>query len=128
VDYVRPERMFGRTTNSLTKNLWWAKKGILSFTFVPLSLLSFAGPMLLVISLVLGALQLGLRLVFPESAPKGATTTLLLILFFGSNNLTAIATVGEYVGKILEETKRRPHFIRRAIVRGGEVRSVDGRT
>ena len=128
VDYVRPERMFGRTTNSLTKNLWWAKKGILSFTFVPLSLLSFAGPMLLVISLVLGALQLGLRLVFPESAPKGATTTLLLILFFGSINLTAIATVGEYVGKILEETKRRPHFIRRAIVRGGEVRSVDGRT
>ena len=32
VDYVRPERMFGRTTNSLTKNIAWAKKGILSFS------------------------------------------------------------------------------------------------
>ena len=128
VDYVRPERMFGRTTNSFTKNLGWAKKGILSFTFVPLSLLSFAGPILFVISLLLGALQLLLRLVFPDAAPKGATTTLLVVLFFGSINLTAVATVGEYVGKILEETKRRPHFIRRAIVRGGEVRSVDGRS
>ena len=98
------------------------------FTRAFIAAVKFAGPMLLVISLVLGALQLGLRLVFPESAPTGATTTLLLILFFGSINLTAIATVGEYVGKILEETKRRPHFIRRAIVRGGEVRSVDGRT
>ena len=31
VDYVRPERMFGTTTNSFFKNIGWAKKGILSF-------------------------------------------------------------------------------------------------
>ncbi len=36
VDYVRPERMFGHTTNNLWKNLGWAKKGILSFSYVPL--------------------------------------------------------------------------------------------
>jgi len=43
VDYVRPERMFGRSTNSLLRNLGWAKKGILSFTQTPLNLLSAAG-------------------------------------------------------------------------------------
>ena len=43
VDYVRPERMFGTTTNNLWKNIGWAKKGILAYTTVPLSLLSFAG-------------------------------------------------------------------------------------
>ncbi|MEI7895190.1 MAG: glycosyltransferase family 2 protein, partial [Myxococcales bacterium] len=43
VDYVRPERMFGTTTNSLARNLGWAKKGILSFSNTPLNILSFAG-------------------------------------------------------------------------------------
>jgi dolichol-phosphate mannosyltransferase len=38
--------------------------------------------------------------------------------------LLGIATVGEYVAKILEEAKRRPHFIRRAIIRGGEIRDA----
>ncbi len=124
VDYVRPERMFGRTTNSLLKNLGWAKKGILSFSYTPLSLLSFVGTVLFLLSVILGCVQFLLRLAYPALAPKGATTILLAVLFFGSINLLGIATVGEYVAKILEETKRRPHFIRRAIIRGGEVRSA----
>jgi dolichol-phosphate mannosyltransferase len=124
VDYVRPERMFGRTTNSLLKNLGWAKKGILSFSYTPLSLLSFAGIALCLLSILLGGAQLMLRLLFPELAPRGATTVILITLFFGSINLLAIATVGEYVAKVLEESKRRPHFIRRAIIRGGEIRSA----
>ena len=128
VDYVRPERMFGRTTNSLAKNLGWAKKGILSYSYTPLSLLSVAGTMLFLLSIVLGGVQIALRLLFPSDAPKGATTLLLAILFFGSINLLGIATVGEYVAKILEESKRRPHFIRRAMIRGGEVRPVAGPT
>jgi Ca2+:H+ antiporter len=49
--------MFGRTTNSLLKNLGWAKKGILSFSYTPLSLLSFAGTILFLISVLLGALR-----------------------------------------------------------------------
>ena len=43
VDYVRPERMFGRSTNNLLKNLDWAKKGILSFSNTPLNIMTFAG-------------------------------------------------------------------------------------
>ena len=47
VDYVRPERMFGRSTNNLIKNLGWAKKGILSFSNTPLNMLSVMGTLLL---------------------------------------------------------------------------------
>jgi nucleoside-diphosphate-sugar epimerase/glycosyltransferase involved in cell wall biosynthesis len=126
VDYVRPERMFGRTTNSLPKNIAWAKKGILSFSYTPLSVLTFVATLLLVASMALALVQLVLRIVVPDSAPKGITTLLLAILFFGSINLLAIATVGEYVAKILEESKRRPHFIRRAMIRRGEVRAATG--
>jgi dolichol-phosphate mannosyltransferase len=47
---------------------------------------------------------------------------LLSILFFGSLNLLAIGVVGEYLAKIFEEVKQRPHFIRRSVIRDGEVR------
>lgn len=127
VDYVRPERMFGRTTNSLLKNLGWAKKGILSYSYTPLSLLSFLGTLMFFVSILLAVIQLVVRIGFPATTPKGITTILLLILFFGSMNLLGLATLGEYVAKILEETKQRPHFIRRAIIRGGEVRDASER-
>ena len=122
VDYVRPERQFGVTTNSLARNLSWAKKGILSFSFVPLTVLSVSGTLLFGLTLFLMVVQIVLRLLFPAIAPRGATTLLLAILFFGSINLFAISVAGEYIGKIFEEVKRRPHFIRRSMIRDGEIR------
>jgi dolichol-phosphate mannosyltransferase len=56
--------------------------------------------------------------------PRGLTTTLIVITFFGSINLLAISIIGEYIAKIFEEVKRRPHFIRRHIIRDGEIRRV----
>jgi len=124
VDYVRPERMFGVSTNNFFKNISWAKKGILSFSNTPLNILSFSGFALFGISVLLGAAQLLSKLVFPESAPRGVTTTLLTIIFFGSVNLLAVSIIGEYIAKIFEEVKRRPHFIRRHIIRDGEIREA----
>ena len=122
IDYLRPERMFGVTTNSLFKNIGWAKKGILSFSYVPLTILSVSGFILLVLTGIAMLLQIVSRLVFPQSAPRGVTTLLICILFFGSLNLFAVSLVGEYLAKIFEEVKRRPHFIRRSIISQGEVR------
>ena len=124
VDYVRPERMFGRTTNNLLKNIGWAKKGILSFSNVPLNMISFAGVSMMGICLVVGVIQVAGKLLFPDLVPPGITTTLLLVLFFGSLNFFGLSVLGEYLAKIFEEVKRRPHFIRRSIIRDGEVRSV----
>lgn len=124
VDYVRPERMFGTTTNSFLKNISWAKKGIFSFSNTPLNILSFSGVAMFIFSLLLAAVQIVLRLLFPDLAPKGVTTVLLSILFFGSINLLGLAVLGEYIGKIFEEVKQRPHFIRRSIIKDGEVRTA----
>ena len=128
VDYVRPERMFGTTTNSLLKNIEWAKKGIFSFSNTPLNILSFSGIALFIFSLLLAVFQILIRLIFPELAPKGITTVLLGILFFGSLNLLGLAILGEYIGKIFEEVKQRPHFIRRSIIKDGEVRTATDTT
>uniref|UniRef100_Q02BA7 NAD-dependent epimerase/dehydratase n=1 Tax=Solibacter usitatus (strain Ellin6076) TaxID=234267 RepID=Q02BA7_SOLUE len=125
VDYLRPERMFGHSTNNLLKNLGWAKKGILSFSNVPLSMLTSAGTLLFAAGLLLGFLQALARVLFPNSAPRGITTIVILILIMGALNLLAISVVGEYIAKIFEEVKRRPHFIRMNIIQNGEIRRTE---
>jgi dolichol-phosphate mannosyltransferase len=124
VDYVRPKRMFGVTTNNLRRNIGWAKKGIFSFSNVPLTMLSFVGSVLFALSIVLAVAQGAARLLAPDSAPPGAATVVILVLFFGSLNLFAIGLVGEYLARVFEEVKRRPLFVRSSIVRDGEVRLV----
>jgi dolichol-phosphate mannosyltransferase len=124
VDYVRPERMFGVTTNSFFKNLGWAKKGILSFSNAPLNILSAVSFFLVGVTLCIALIQVVIKLLFPLSAPTGVTTMMLAIMFFGSVNLLAVSLLGEYIAKIFEEVKQRPHFLRRSIIRDGEVRDA----
>ena len=123
VDYHRPERMFGVTTNNLRKNLWWARKGIFSFSFAPLEFLTYAGWILTIMAFVALTIQVVWRLVRPN-IPHGITTIIVLILFFGGLQLLAVSILGEYVGKILEETKQRPKFIRRSIRANGRKLSM----
>jgi dolichol-phosphate mannosyltransferase len=76
------------------------------------------------LSILLGILQVTARLLFPEATAWGITTTLITILFFGSINLFAISLLGEYIAKIFDEVKQRPLYIRRSIIRGGEIKPV----
>jgi polyisoprenyl-phosphate glycosyltransferase len=120
VDYVRPKRAFGESTNNLLKNLEWAKRGIFSFSNAPLKMLSAGGVVLLGLSIVLGLIVTALRIWIPDIAPRGATTLLLASLFFGAINLFAVGLVGEYIAKIMEEVKARPRLIRAGLIRNGE--------
>lgn len=121
VDYVRPERMFGRSTNSFIKNIDWAKKGIFSFSNAPLTMLTSAGVILLCGSVLIVLVMALLRIFLPDIAPRGFTTVIITILLFGSFNLFAIGLVGEYVAKIMAEVKGRPRLIRSALIRHGQV-------
>jgi glycosyltransferase involved in cell wall biosynthesis len=117
VDYVRPRRAFGRSTHGWFKNVWWARKGVFAFTSLPVELLGYAG--LSMTALSFGALVYLLveGMLHPE-VPRGIATVIAVIAFFGSLNLLAIALLGEYLIKVLEESKRRPRFIRKAIRHG----------
>ena len=112
VDYVRPERAFGRSTNNWIKNIGWAKKAIFAFTRAPLHLLSLVGTLMTLFSLAFGIFVVIMRFCFPESAPRGISMLQVSIMTFGSLNLLGLGLLGEYIGKIIEETKRRPRFIR----------------
>ena len=72
VPYVRPERMFGTTTNNFRKNLGWARRAIVSFSYAPLDLITGLALIVVAASFVSLLVQLVLRVVDPASAPRGA--------------------------------------------------------
>jgi dolichol-phosphate mannosyltransferase len=121
VDYIRPDRMFGVSTNSLIKNLDWAKKGIFSFSNTPLTMLTAVGILSLGFSFLFSLIVIFMRFFSPETAPRGFTTMILVILVFGSFNIFAVGLVGEYVAKIMAEVKGRPRLIRTSLIRNGKV-------
>jgi len=114
VDYFRPERAFGRSTHSRLKNLWWAKKAIFSFSFVPIEALSYAGAIMTVLGFLALVYEIVDSRLHPET-PHGIAIVVAVIGFFGSLNLLAISLVGEYLIRTFEEVKRRPKFIRKAM-------------
>ncbi|OFX24952.1 MAG: hypothetical protein A2033_17080 [Bacteroidetes bacterium GWA2_31_9] len=117
IEYLRPERMFGKSTNNWRKNINWAKKAIFSFSFLPIELMSYLGFFLTILSCFALILQIVITIAFPD-IPHGIPTIIVLILFFGGIQLLSLSLIGEYVSKIFEETKKRPKFIRTKIRNG----------
>lgn len=115
VPYIRPERKFGVTTNSLIKNFQWAIKGIFSFSYIPLQIMTLTSLSVFFLSIIGIIYQISIRLFFPESTPDGISTIIVLVLFIGSIQLLGISILGEYIGKIFEEVKQRPRFVVKSI-------------
>ena len=116
IPYIRPERMFGKTTNSLIKNINWATKGILSFSYVPLQFMTILSFVVFSIAILAIIVQIILRFMLPNT-PQGTTTVLISVLFIGAIQLLGISVLGEYIGKIFEEVKQRPKYIVKSIIR-----------
>jgi glycosyltransferase involved in cell wall biosynthesis len=126
VPYVRPERMFGRTTNSMWKNLGWARKAIFSFSYVPLDLITWVALGTVTLS-ALGIFALILiRLLFPTMTPNGFTTLIVIILFMGGIQLLCLSIIGSYLAHIYDEVKRRPSFIVESILNKPKSRDETG--
>lgn len=111
VPYVRPQRLFGRTTNSLLRNIGWARKAIFSFSYAPLDFITVLAFVMVLLSLLGVLAQILLRIFVPELAPRGFTTLITLILFMGGIQLLCLSIIGSYLSHIYDEVKRRPPYI-----------------
>jgi glycosyltransferase involved in cell wall biosynthesis len=125
VPYVRPERMFGTTTNSLVKNLGWARRAIVSFSYVPLDLIAWLAFITVGVSFVALVVQLALRVVDPGLAPSGFTTIIVVMLFIGGVQLLCLAIISSYVAHIYEESKHRPPYLVESILNSPAALSTD---
>ena len=111
VPYERPERMFGKTTNSLLRNIGWARKAIFSFSYIPLELITVVGILTTIAAFIAILIEIIVRIVNPASAPTGLTSIIVLVLFIGGIQLLCLSVIGSYLAHIYEEVKRRPAYI-----------------
>ena len=116
VPYVRPERMFGRTTNSLLRNLGWARTAILSFSYAPLDLITGLALATVGLSFLAILLQVISRIFFPDLSPPGFTLQFVFFLFLGGIQLLCLSIIGSYLAHIYDEVKRRPSYIVESIL------------
>lgn len=110
VYYDRAERFAGESKYPLKKMLAFAWDGISSFSVVPLRFITALGFIIFFLSLGVSAWAIGIRL-FTDNAVPGWASTVLPIYLIGGIQLLSIGIVGEYIGKIYLESKRRPRFI-----------------
>ncbi len=110
IPYVRPERMFGKSTNNLFSNIRWAKKGIFSFSYIPLEMISMGALLVSGLCVLAIIFQIIERILHPD-IPQGVSTIIVISFFLGAIQLFSLAFIAEYIGKIFEEVKQRPHFI-----------------
>lgn len=110
VPYDRDERFAGRTKYPLRKMTSFALDGILSFSNAPLRLALGVGFAVSVVSFVFGLVAVVLKLAGAFTVP-GWASIVVVTSFIGGVQLVVLGVVGEYVGRIYDETKKRPLYI-----------------
>ncbi len=109
VYYNRLDRTAGETKYPLKKMVEFALEGITSFSIKPLRMVAHLGLLIFVISILLALYSLYSYL-FLETIP-GWTSITLPIYFISGIQLLSLGIIGEYLGKVYKETKKRPRYI-----------------
>ncbi|MEK7328986.1 MAG: glycosyltransferase family 2 protein [Chloroflexota bacterium] len=110
VHYVRQERFAGVTKYPLKKMVRFATDGITSFSYVPLQFATSFGFVFAGLALVAIPIVAILR-AFGNDFFTGQATTLLSVLLLGGVQLIFLGIIGEYLGRIYDEVKKRPLYI-----------------
>jgi glycosyltransferase involved in cell wall biosynthesis len=110
VAYDREARGAGRSKWPFWK-LWnLALEAITSFTVAPLKLATWLGLAVALFAVVFGA-QLALRTLFFGNPVPGYPSLMVVILLLGGTQLVTLGIIGEYLGRVFNETKRRPLYL-----------------
>lgn len=115
VPYRRAPRFAGDTKFSLYKMMRFATDGIVSFSTMPLRLATWVGFVASGIALIEIVIAL-LSRIFTNGLVRGWTSTVIAIWFVGGVQLICMGIIGEYVGRIYGESKRRPLYVIRESV------------
>jgi len=113
--YERHARYAGKPKYTFTRLVYLALDGLVSFSFVPLRMITLLGfgvsalSILLAIGYAIQKLTVGLN-------PPGFATTVVAIFFLAGIQLITMGVIGEYVGRIFEEVKQRPLYVVRRVV------------
>lgn len=110
IEYHSGERYAGSTKYTIKKMARLALSGITSFSIKPLRLSMYLGGTISFLAFMYGLYAL-LVYLFTDKAIAGWTSVLVSILLIGGINLLMIGIIGEYLGKLFIENKKRPNYI-----------------
>ncbi|MBB1109594.1 glycosyltransferase family 2 protein [Limosilactobacillus sp. pH52_RY] len=108
VFYERKERFAGKSKYPLKKMVHFALDGITSFSTMPIKLIMNLGILIILISIILMIYTLIQK--FNGGTVSGWSSLMISIWLLGGIQLLSLSVLGEYIGKIFTEVKRRPRF------------------
>lgn len=112
IEYDRDERESGITNyNKYLGSLKIAFNGIVGFSIRPLQVASFLGATIATSGFILGAWFVVQKEILHLDLTPGLSWTVVLITFFSGVQLLSLGIMGEYIGRIYEEVKKRPMYI-----------------
>lgn len=115
VPYERDSRLAGSTKWNYWR-LWnFSLEGITSFSIAPLKVATYIGLFTAIIAVVYGTFIIGCTIIFGNPV-AGYPSLLVIMLFLGGVQLVSLGIIGEYVGRIFNETKQRPLYLVDAIL------------
>jgi dolichol-phosphate mannosyltransferase len=114
--YERHARHAGTPKFTFTRLIYLALDGLISFSYVPLRVITMLGFGVSLLSIILAVFYAIKKLTVGLSPPGFATIT-VAIFFLAGMQLITIGVIGEYVGRIFEEVKRRPLYVVRNLIR-----------
>lgn len=110
LSYENVERVAGETKWDFWKLTKYAIDGIINFSQTPLSVVSYFGVLMTMISFVMLLVVVGRRMIYGDPV-AGWASTICVIIFIGGLQLFCLGVIGQYISKMYLETKQRPHFI-----------------
>lgn len=115
--YERHARHADKSKYSLRRLIYLALDGLVSFSFVPLRIISLVGLSVSLVSIVL-AIFYTIKKLTSGLSPPGFATLVVALFFLAGVQLITIGVIGEYVGRIFEEVKQRPLYVVRRVTQG----------
>lgn len=109
--YDRQGRAAGAPAQTFRRLVSYALDGIFSFSRLPLRMLTMSGLAIACVGFAMGLFFVVRRLIGVEIAQTGFTTLVTLTLFLGGIQLIGIGVLGEYLGRVYDEVKRRPQYV-----------------
>jgi polyisoprenyl-phosphate glycosyltransferase len=110
IEVERGERHSGKSKYSVVRLVKLAFDGIFAFSIVPIRAAALFGALVMCLSSIYVVYAIYAKLVLQQS-PQGFTALLVAVTFFSGTVLFFLGVIGEYVGRIYEETKARPEYI-----------------
>jgi polyisoprenyl-phosphate glycosyltransferase len=112
--FERHARHAGTTKYSVSRLMLLALDGLISFSFVPLRIITVIGLIVSFLSLLMAVFFFVKKLIYGLS-PPGFASIITSIFFLAGVQLITLGVIGEYVGRIFEEAKRRPIYVLRRV-------------